>query len=194
MLLSLSNYGITLTLKLPWLGFWLTSFWEAEHDTKWNDTVLQLQLLAHLPKASESDLLHLLSRAPTLLLASPLLSPGTGNFNWLHHSHLGKIPRLSWLTQHTLPSRKCPASGKANKNKWIPLVTPQAIAPWKAWTDCSPIPLPPHGGGLALYHADCWCSIPTKLALVSTSRSLFQWFHWRKASISACRGPQIYAV
>lgn len=119
------------------------------------------QLSAHLPEASETD------RSCT----SPFLGTNTAagltfalwglETSRLHYSPLGKIPTLSPRTRHTLPFRKCPANGKAKR---IPLVTPQAIAPLKAWTDCSlPLLLRPREEALhftmltADANASPWC-------------------------------------
>lgn len=41
----------------------------------------------------QTDLMLLLSWAPTLLLVSPVFSPRPGNFSQLHHSHLGENPQ-----------------------------------------------------------------------------------------------------
>lgn len=136
-----------------------TIFWgqSTRVPTYWNDTI---------PPQPPSSLLTFLQRHPEVYKphASPSLStndaagiacssPVAGDF-WLT-----SFPPLEYsqvklgLTQHTLPSRKCPASGKVDRKQQSPLSLHKAIAPRKA---CTLFFLHPHGGGVALYQADAF--------------------------------------
>ena len=117
-----------------------------------------------------------------------LSSLGAGNFSWLHHSPLRKS--LHWVDR---PGTACllGSAQQMGKQTKIPLVTPQAIAPWKAWTDCFPPFAPPSPVEETLHFT-------MLTADAKASPQYLRVDHFRDfiggKPIPACWGPQIYAV
>lgn len=169
-------------LKLPWPDFWITSFMETEPDTKWNDIILRRQLSAHLPKASGTD------RSGT----SPFLGTNTAagitfplwGLETSADFLLGKS--LHWVDR---PGTACllGSAQQMGKQTKIPLVTSQAIAPWKAWMDCFPPFAPPSPVEETLHFTMLTADAKASPQYLRVQYLPVERFHWRKANTCLLR-------